>query len=165
MILRSVSLYLLVLLLGSASLADGCETKRRPNRYLIPDGYVGWVRVYFNVEGEPALPIEDGHYLFRIPASGVLKTSSAPEFGVGPDEYFYYSDDVRRPLKTSFYGEGGMIWGGHDGSSVTGTMGENSQDIPEERKNRYGGFFVGTEEIYTNFGLKNKDKVGPLHSK
>ncbi len=155
---------LLVLLLSIASLASGCGKQRRPSRHLIPDGYVGWVKVYYNVKDAPALPIEDGYFLLKFPASGILKTSSAPEYGEASDEYYYYSDDTRRPLKTSFYGEGGMIWGGYDGSFGTASMGENTKDISEERKTRYGGFFVGTEEVYTEHGLRNKDKVGPIRN-
>ncbi len=164
MILRTVSLYLLFLLLGATSLTSDCEKQRRPNRYLIPDGYVGWVKVYFNLKDEPALPIEDGHYLYKFPASGVIKTSSAPEFGEASDEHFYYSDETRRPLKTTLYGEGGMIWGDYDGSAATASMGENTADIPEERQARYSGVFVGTEDQYTKYGLKNKDKIGSIHN-
>ncbi len=154
---------LLILLLSLASLASSCEKQRRPNRYLIPDGYVGWVKVYFNVKDAPALPIEDGYYLFKFPASGILRTSSVPEFGVASDEYYYYSDNTRHRLKTSFYGEGGMIWGGYDGSSGTASMGESTENIPEEKKARYKGFFVGTEDVYTKHGLGKENEVGLIN--
>lgn len=155
---------LLVLLLSLASLASGCAKQRRPSRFIVPDGYVGWVKVYYNVKDAPALPLEEGYYLLKFPDSGILKTSSAPEYGEASDEYYYYSDNTRRPLKTSFYGEGGMIWGGYDGSSGTASMGEHTKDISEERKSTYRAFFVGTEEVYTKRGLGNQDKVGPLNS-
>jgi len=38
------------------------EEKRRPPRYLIPEEYVGRVRVNFNVKGAPSLQIEDGRF-------------------------------------------------------------------------------------------------------
>ena len=164
MILKTFIAFLLFIVLGAASFTDNCAKQRRPNRYLIPDGYVGWVKVYFNVKEAPPLPIEDGHYLFKFPASGTLETSSAPEFGEATDEYHYYSENNRRLLTNTLYGGNGMIWGGYDGSATTASMGENTGDMPEENQVRYSGFFVGTEPEYTKYGLKNKDTIGPINN-
>jgi len=143
--------------LGSASCQ---EQERRPSRYLIPEGYVGWLRIEFNVEGAPPIPIEDGHYLFKFPPSGLIKTSSDIEYGWAMDEYYYSSGDDRRRLKGSDWGGGGMIWGG-----VTG-----SKQVPQRERTRYAEFFVGTEEQFKNCGLEYKDSdlnpvIGPMNQR
>src|SRR5688500_10239753 len=47
----------------------GCQSERRPSRYLIPEGYVGWVKVRYSVQGAPALPFEGDHYLMHVPST------------------------------------------------------------------------------------------------
>lgn len=49
------------------------QTRTLPYRFLIPEGYVGWIRVDFDVSGAPRLPIEDGFYIFEFPESGRLQ--------------------------------------------------------------------------------------------
>ena len=122
---------------------------RRPSLYLIPEGYVGWVRINFGVEGAPTLSLEDGYYVFRFPPTGIIQTSSAFEEGYAEDKFYYYSSsgDVRRPLHGSISGEGGMIWG----EAAGGTQGQ---------KEIHQYFFVGTEQQFKEFGLKNRDKDG-----
>ena len=67
--LRTSILALSFLLLGGVVISAGCQEKeRRPSRYLIPDGYVGWVRINFNVKDALPVSFEDGHYLFKFPA-------------------------------------------------------------------------------------------------
>lgn len=86
---------------------------RRPDRYLIPDGFVGWVRIDYEVEGAPELPIEDGFYLLRIPASGHLETSSSLGTGWASDEYYYLSArGDRDKIRATARGRGGLIWRG-----------------------------------------------------
>lgn len=130
------------------------EEKRRPSRYLIPDGYVGWVRIDYKVKEAPALPIEEGFYLIKFPPDGHLRTSTPNEYGWATDEYYYYSDSDRKPLKATGWGGGGMIWGGFTGS-LQGADGT------------YEGVFVGTEEQFKSLGVNSKDengrpKVGPI---
>ena len=62
---------------------------RRGDRVLIPDGYVGWVEIRYNVRGAPQLRLVDGKYELRIGADGKLVTSSDQSSGYGSDEYFY----------------------------------------------------------------------------
>jgi hypothetical protein len=49
---------------------------RTPERFLIPEGYKGWVRIEFSAANSPAVPIEDGYLTFRFNPDGTLKTSS-----------------------------------------------------------------------------------------
>ena len=106
--------------------------------------------------GTPALPLEDGYYLFKFPPKGIIQTSSRLEEGYTEDKYYYYSteSDARRQLRGSISGEGGMIWG---------EMVSRVQD----QKDLHEYFFVGTESDFKNVGLKAKDTdgdptVGPL---
>ena len=135
-----------------------CQRERRPSRYLIPEGYVGWVKIIFKVPAAPALPVENGHYLIRFPSTGVLQTSSDIEYGVtSKDDYYYYSDDVRKILQLTGSGGKGMIWAQHNGESF-----DSSNRLLETAD----AFFVGTEDDYREYGcLKDKNyqpEIGPI---
>ena len=143
-------------LLGASLLGlTSChQERRRPNRYLIPDGYVGWVRIDYKVKEAIALPIEDGFYLIKFPSDGHLLTSTPSEYGWAADEYYYFSDADRKPLNATGWGGGGMIWGGFSGS-VQGA------------DETYEAVFVGTEEQFKSLGVNSKDengrpRVGPI---
>jgi len=58
-------------------------------KVLIPDGYSGWVRIYYRETNSPALSKERAHYLVTVGSSGSAHTSSPRELGYGSDEYFY----------------------------------------------------------------------------
>jgi hypothetical protein len=88
-------------------------------RYLIPKGFVGSIRVDFNVEGAPPLPTDsDGYYLVRFPSSGRLKTCSPCTFGHGNREFFYESGKRRERLtwrRAIWETEGGIEgYGAHE---------------------------------------------------
>jgi hypothetical protein len=155
--MRWTNLILLVFMLLGATACQGRQ--RRPSRYLIPEGYMGWVRVDFKVKDAPATPFEDGYYLFKFPLSGKIETSSDIEYGVAKDEYYYYSDTTRRLLKVTGWGGGGMIWTGFNGSA------QGNNEPP------YEYFFVGTEDEENRYADKvdrddaNHPKVGPIDPK
>jgi hypothetical protein len=70
----------------------------RAYRFLIPEGYVGWVRVDFDVPGAPELPVDDGFYIFKFQKSGRLQTSSSDNRISRYNEYYYYSDTTKYKL-------------------------------------------------------------------
>lgn len=142
-----------IFLLDAASGSIACQQQRHPGRYLIPNGYVGWVKILFKVQDAPPLPIEDGCYVFKIPADGRLQTSSDIEFGVASDEYYYVSERTREALRSTGWDGGGMIWAGYNGRTENG-----NHEVTEIHE----GFFVGTEEEYRKFGAGHEDKVGPI---
>ena len=109
--------------------------RRPPERFLIPAGYSGWVRVDFRQKGAPPLPMEDGRRLLKLNAQGTLQTSSDPQPGHGRDDFFYYSGDRRTPLSNAGVCKGGMVW-------QIETMVDDRTSTPFER------FFVGTEGQY-----------------
>jgi len=111
------------------------DTTPRSLRFFIPEGYSGWVRVEFEVSGAPALLSEAGQTVLKIPATGVLRTSSPEPYGWAKDRYYYYSNAGSRPLPDS--GSGSLIWGKINGQTV-GSSG----------RRKYEEFFVGTSQEY-----------------
>jgi hypothetical protein len=110
---------------------------QRSSRFLIPDGYTGWIRVEFEVQGAPPLPMESGEYVLRIPATGILQTSSTEQYGWAQDHYYYYSAQGMRALPD--FGASSMIWGKLN-AEASGTAG----------KRKYEEFFVGTSQQFKN---------------
>src|SRR5271155_231033 len=108
---------------------------RPPERFLIPAGYRGWVRIDFRQKGAPPLPAEDGRLLLRLNEQGALRTSSDPALGHGRDDFFYYAGDRRTPLSNAGVCKGGMVW-------QVETM------VDEPTSTPFARFFVGTEEQY-----------------
>jgi Carboxypeptidase regulatory-like domain len=118
------------------------EPSHDPNlhksRFLVPDGYAGWLLLEYGVKDTEPVPVQDDVKVFRFPSNGALSTSSGgPERGA-EDEYLYYSaNGSLRPIPSDYRSGGGMIWGQHEGTR----NGQVSQF----------GFFVGTEEQYEKF--------------
>lgn len=118
---------------------------RRPNRYLIPDGYVGRVRIEYRVKGAPKLPLEDGHLLFRVSKSGRVQTSSVMQDGWASDDYYYVSKHGR-----------------HQIDNVTDMIWEQSFE-PNGANEK---FFVGTEQQYRKAEVpEGRIPDGPLDPK
>ena len=113
------------------------HASRPASRYLVPDGYVGWVRVEYNVPGAPLLPMEDGRFVLRFPPKPFLQTSSPEHFGWAKDAFFYYHDGSLRPLAQSGRGGGGQVWGRINGEATTLTG-----------RHQYEEFFVGSEQQF-----------------
>ena len=110
---------------------------RSPERYLIPAGFTGWVRVDYRQKDAPPLPTEDGRRLLKLNAQGMTATSSDPPTGHGKDDFLYYTAERRTPLSSAGVCKGGMIW-------QVQTMVDERTSMPFTR------FFVGTEEQYRN---------------
>lgn len=69
-----------------------CQEKRQPNRYLIPQGYSGWVKTVYNVKDASPLP-RDGEYLIhKFPDSGVITTATFCQSGWALDEFYFYTE-------------------------------------------------------------------------
>ena len=109
----------------------------RSSRFLIPEGYTGWIRVEFEVQGAPPLSTEGGEYVVRIPADGILRTSSPEQYGWARDHYYYYSAEGVHPIPDSV--EAALIWGRINGEA-SGAAG----------KRKYEEFFVGTAQQFKN---------------
>ncbi len=106
------------------------------SRFLIPEGYVGWVHLEFDVPGAEPVSSQQGQYVFNIPVDGKLSTSSPERFGWNNDEYFYVSAAGLRPLPTRA-GNGRMVWG-----KINGERGDASA------RRQYEEFFIGNEQQF-----------------
>lgn len=109
--------------------------RRPPERYLVPAGFTGWVRVDYRQKNAPPLPVEDGHRVYKFNEQGIIATSADQFSGHGKDEFFYYSGNQRKPLSTAGVCKGGMIW-------QPQTLIDPRTSLP------YARFFVGTEDQY-----------------
>jgi len=127
-------LFIAAVLFGPAAF-DLVFHRRPPERFLIPAGYHGWVRINFRQKGAPPLPSEDGRLLLKLNAQGTLQTSSDPLSGHGQDDFFYYDGDHRTPLSNAGVCKGGMVW-------QVETM------VDEPTSTPFARFFVGTEDQY-----------------
>jgi len=130
-----------------------CLKERRPSKYLIPEGYVGWVRINYLVKGAAPIPIEDGYEVFRFPVSGELNTSLDIDAGWAKDEYYYYSADGKKlvPIvETQMIRGHGVI---------------NEGDGKEYEIKRFVEFFVGPDEEYRKSVERMKHgraTIGPI---
>lgn len=115
--------------------ADLALHRRPPERYLIPNGYTGWVRVNFREKDASPLNGENGHRVLKFNSQGTTATSSDPPSGHGNDDFYYYNGDRRTPLSNAGVCKGGMIW-------ETETAIDPATNVPFTR------FFVGSEEQY-----------------
>ncbi|MGB6404296.1 MAG: hypothetical protein WA899_14445 [Candidatus Sulfotelmatobacter sp.] len=108
----------------------------RSSRFLIPEGYTGWVRIEFEVQGAPPLPMEGGQYVLKIPSGGVLRTSSAEQYGWAKDHYYYYSAQEMHALPDC--GPAELIWGK-----------VNGEETEASGNRKYEEFFVGNSQQFT----------------
>lgn len=98
------------LILGSCFLVScapsACERAKR-ERYLIPDGYSGWLCITYGVPEAQPLPMEDGFRLVKFEQSCTIVTSSAQMPGHDYyDEFYFYSGNTRRLLRNNELGGG-----------------------------------------------------------
>lgn len=45
-----------------------------PERILVPNGYIGWIFIFYDQKNGEIEKYEDGRRLYKIPANGILKT-------------------------------------------------------------------------------------------
>lgn len=80
--------FLIFIFSVSLILFNGCEKKRTPISYELPQKYVGWVTIKYEKPGAPPLEKIDGKYHIKINENGIAETSTKVEDGVAEDEYF-----------------------------------------------------------------------------
>ena len=111
------------------------ERNRPISRFLIPSGYTGWVKIHYNVKDAPEVQTQGLTQVFRLPESGILRTSSAGPHPEAQHQYFYYSEDGSlQRIQDDYRDQRSMIWGDHT-VSTGGAINEFD-------------FFVGSEEQY-----------------
>ena len=95
------------------------------------------MQVEFELQDALPLSMEAGEYILKIPTSGVLRTSSAEQYGWAKDQYYCYSAEGMRRIPDS--GGDPLIWGRINGEA-SGAAG----------KRKYEEFFVGTAQQFKN---------------
>jgi hypothetical protein len=145
-------LWCMTLSFGTAISMGAPPIARHPTRFLVPQGYVGWIKIKHGDGGLP-LPISNGVFVCRIPVSGTLQTSSPREDGWAQDEYFYYSADGSfRALAETGWGEGGMIW-----ASGREWQATDNGSMPTRFTEK---FYVGSEDQYRKNESKSSELLG-----
>jgi hypothetical protein len=121
-------------------------------RFLIPEGYRGWVRVEFGIPGAPPLPAEAGQIVLKIPPTGLLRTSSPEQYGWAKDDYVFYASGGLQSIPDS--GAGKLIWGKINNSEESGSSGPR----------RYEEFFVGTQQQFKDQAEQSRPNDSPRDS-
>ncbi|HEY0004837.1 MAG TPA: hypothetical protein VGB17_08490 [Pyrinomonadaceae bacterium] len=135
------ALCLLALTLSAALIPAGGQDKRyRLHRYLIPQGYVGWVRIDFNVKEAPPLPLEDGYYIVRVPPTGYLQTSSDDQINLLYTEYDYVCGGAKYRLAVNTGLAECRVW-----QEFSGYIGGYQMPEPSPK---YRYLFVGLKDEY-----------------
>ena len=115
----------------------GCGTdQRRPDKFLIPNGYSGWVIVEHQVKGAAPIPVKGGYNVYTVPPGGRLKTSTAMADGWADDEYDYVTP--KGSIRLADDGPGEMVW------AAKSTYGA----LPEEGIPLIEVAFIGTKSQY-----------------
>lgn len=109
--------------------------RRSSERYIVPAGYTGWVRIDFGQPTALPLPIENGRRIFKLDSHGALATSDSPRSGHAKDEFFAATPRGLQPLLYLGVCKGGTIWG--------------LETLTDDRTGKpFTRFFVGTEGEY-----------------
>jgi len=132
----SVSAVLLACLIAAGHWQH-VKGERHPSRYILPDGYVGWVVIHFDRPGAPPIELKGKELVFDIPETGVLYTSSQQESGEARDHYVYRLPDGQfRELPNTGWGKGGMVWDESSGKT-------ERPGAPDDHTEQ---FFIGSEQ-------------------
>jgi hypothetical protein len=123
--------------------------RRISSRFLIPSGYVGWVRVEFGMSGSAPLATQGNQFILRIPSDGLLTTSSPERYGWGKDQYFYSSASGLHELPAAGPSDKRLIWGQ-----------VNGEDHTASRVRDYEEFFVGSEPQFRQ--QAGNMRIGPI---
>lgn len=119
--------------------ADSCERRRTPDKYIIPADYRGWIVITYGVSNALPLRVSNGYNEILISNKGIFETSSPLQDGWANDLYYFSDNKGLVPIKATEPGKGGMIWGGN----VNVIEGEgNGRKIKKQR------FFIGSEEEF-----------------
>ena len=111
--------------------------------FLIPEGYVGWIRVDFEVPDTPPLPAEGDFYVLKFSDTGRLQTSSRDitEGWLDRAQFLYYSTERPYLLKLKVGGpdETRMVHGQFAGPGP-------GQKYPVP--NPYQYYFIGPTDVF-----------------
>jgi hypothetical protein len=113
--MMKVKMFLLLLIAGVSPTGCG-PNEREPNLFLVPNGYVGWLHIEYEVKSAPALPLQNGFRVYEFSRSGRIRTSSMLLEGVAKDKICYVTPNGWKGLACSDDQGKGMVWGGFTSS-------------------------------------------------
>jgi Family of unknown function (DUF6843) len=137
------------LLLASSLIGADLKERLHPYQYVIPKGYVGWVRVDFNVKEAAPLSLQGNYYILRIPPSGHLQTSSDDGYGIAGDDYYYECIGKKQRLVISQGKNACMIWGNFQGPAT----------LSDATPYKFRYFFVGLREEYQKYEFSGENQA------
>jgi hypothetical protein len=82
-------------LLLLSTFAHGQASEFPHYAFLLPDGYIGWVHIVFNVQGAPEAKVEGNRIYLPIDESGSYKTSMISSNFPTHDEFLYRRKDTK----------------------------------------------------------------------
>jgi uncharacterized protein DUF6843 len=138
---RSNLILALLFSLAIASFSRGQTQQSLKYRLLIPEGYVGWIRVDFEVPDAPPLPVEGGYYIFKFSDTGRIQTSSRDLLESWDEQFLYYSTERPYLLKLKVGGppETIMVHGHFSGPGP-------GHNYPVPHRYRY--YFIGPRDVF-----------------
>jgi len=77
-----------------------CHPRSKRELWIIPRDYVGWLRLDYSVADQPALPVENGCYIVRMPRTGRLQTSSMNTAHIDTNEYAFEDSTGRHRVES-----------------------------------------------------------------
>ena len=79
-----------------------CSRTYDPEKFYVPDGYLGWIFVIYNQE-HASKKQDKGYRIYEIPKNGILFTKFKTNWGViqsnKNDIQFYFIDSMNQPVK------------------------------------------------------------------
>lgn len=135
-----------IVLCCSLAATFSCGSKSRPEKWIIPENYTGWLRLDYAIAGAPSLPMEGGAYLVRMPQSGRLETSSPYNPSIDKNGFFMTTGHGLQKLGFS------QEWMAHSQPAIEESAVQNAFGFCELAKNtiqRPGKcVFVGTNPAF-----------------
>jgi hypothetical protein len=136
-----------MLLLATPLLLVSCRRSPPPELWIIPNGYVGWLRLDYGVAGAPILPLDNGRRLVRMPPEARLRTSTENAGSMVDNEYAVDGPAGRKLLPAFSLKLGDPPFGMQNAYSVSnGTIGSRQIRL------RYACVFVGTPSDFKTNG-------------
>jgi hypothetical protein len=124
-----------------------CGPRRTPDRWVIPSGYEGWIKIDFVVKNAPPLPVKYGYRSIEVPAGGYVQTSSELLYGWASDRFQYVNG---MELRSGGWGDGGNVWGGNYQLEMVCTSSGTNSSCHTTGRSINRCYFIGTEEQFNS---------------
>lgn len=128
-----------------------CRSELQPEKYIIPWGYKGEVKIYLNQDSGTPMESEGDFRIYRINHLGQLRTQWPAQYGRAPYENirFYYLDSIGNLKLLPSWVIDDKVISSTDSIGIYGYVNGDSSDI------KYIRFYIGGKDDY--FKHYNKD--------